>query len=136
MNRYGYIDQNTESNPLAVWIWGHRLRTGQHWMEYLLEFLGVLAGFGYELGQGINKGVDLSSPKLEYIRFTRLGLRRFVFYDEKEKTRHPSDDQAYKLLQQVLKERIIAAGGSEQDALKQLRMLFRAYSAVEEQRSW
>jgi hypothetical protein len=136
MNRYGYIDQSTESNPLAVWIWGHRLRIGQHWMEYLLEFLSVLTGFGYELGQGINEGVDLSSPKLEYIRFTRLGLRRFVFYDEKEKTRHLSDDQAYKLLQQVLKERIIAAGGSEQDALKQLRMLFRAYSAVEEQRSW
>jgi hypothetical protein len=136
MNRYGYIDQSTESNPLAVWIWGHRLRIGQHWMEYLLEFLGVLSGFGYELGQGINEGVNQHSPKLEYIRFTRLGLRRFVFYDEREKTRHPSDDQAYKLLQQVLKERIIAAGGSEQDALKQLRMLFRAYSAVEEQRSW
>ena len=136
MKRYGYIDQNPNSYPLAAWIWGHRLRIGQHWMEYMLEFLAVLAGFGYELGQGIKEGVDSPSPKLEYIRFTRLGLRRFVFYDEKEKTRHPSDDQAYNLLQQILKERIIATGGSEQDALKQLRMLFRAYSAVEAQRSW
>jgi len=56
MERYGHIDR--EGYPLAAWIWGHRLRLGQHWMEYLLEFLNVLAGFDYELGQGVD-----SAPK-------------------------------------------------------------------------
>src|SRR5450755_2043920 len=136
MKRYGYTDQRIEGYPVAVWLWGHRLRIGQHWMEYLLEFLSVLAGFKYELGQGINDGTSNPSLELEYIRFTHLGLRRFVFYDEKEKTRHPFDDQAHRLLQQVVKERIITSGDSEQEAIKQLRTLFRSYSAVEEQRSW
>ncbi len=136
MSRYGCIDQKPDSYPLYVWIWGHRLRIGQDWIEYLLEFLNVLAGFKYKLGEGIQEGIDIPSTELKYTRFTRLGLRRFVFYDEKEKTRHPLDDQAHKRLQQALREKIIVTSGSKQDALRQLRTLFRAYSAVEKQRSW
>jgi hypothetical protein len=137
MRRYGYKG-NQEGYPLAAWIWGHRLRIGQHWMEYLLEFLNVLAGFDYELGQGINEGVDQQSSKLNYTRFTRLGLRRFVFYDEKEKTRHPYDDLARQLLIDELKETAFTGVESEdsQNTLASTRTLLKAFSAVEEQRSW
>jgi len=136
MRRYGYVDARDEGYPLAAWIWGHRLRIGQHWMEYLLEFLNVLAGFDYELGQGITEGVTEPSPKTEYTRFTRLGLRRFVFYDEWEKTRHPFDDRARQLLQQALEKRVANDRDSDQDPLKLARALLRSFSAVEEQRSW
>ena len=137
MKRYGYIEQDLSGYPLAAWIWGHRLRVGQHWMEYLLEFLNVLAGFDYELGQGITEGAEVPSLKLEYTRFTRLGLRRFVFYDEREKTRHPFDDLARQLLQQALQTQVtVASANSTIDPLALVRGILRSFSAVEEQRSW
>ena len=128
MNRYGHVER--DGYPLAAWIWGHRLRQGQHWMEYLLEFLNVLAGFGYELGQGVE-----GAAKQEYTRFTRLGLRRFVFYDEWEKTRHPYDDRARELLMQALQEQVVASEDCR-ECLSLARSLLRAFSAVEEARSW
>ena len=129
MKCYGYKDR--EGYPLAAWIWGHRLWAGQHWMEYLLEFLNVLAGFDYELGQGI-KGAS----KKEYIRFARLGLRRFVFYDEHEKTRHPYDDEASRRLREALLQIVQTIDGNKQFVLETTRSLLRAFSAIEEQRSW
>ena len=134
MTQYGYVDR--EGYPLAAWIWGHRLRVGQDWMEYFLEFLNVLAGFEYELGQGIKNGVDTASTKQEYIKFTRLGLRRFVFYDEREKTRHPLDDYARQQLLTNLKARVIADDEDLQEPLNLARSLLRAFTAVEAERSW
>ncbi len=129
MERYGHIDR--DGYPLAAWIWGHRLRIGQHWMEYLLEFLNVLAGFDYELGQGIE-----GAAKQAYTRFTRLGLRRFVFYDEREKTRHPYDEAAREQLLAALKQQIDTHDGDAQSGLELARSLLRSFSAIEEQRSW
>lgn len=127
-----YGNFNDEGYPLAVWLWGHRLREGQHWMEYLLEFLNVLVGFEFELGQGIGNATQLT-----YRRLTRLGLRRFVFYDEREKTRHPKDDRARQLLLQALKSRSITPVGiNSDDPLVLARHLLRSYSAIEDKRSW
>jgi len=134
MERYGYLEGQREGYPVAAWIWGHRLRVGQHWMEYLLEFLNVLAGFDYELGQGVNTGGQ--SAKLAYTRFTRLGLRRFVFYDDWEKTRHPFDDSARERLEQALRQQCAGNGNADDDPLTLARSLLRAFSAVEENRSW
>lgn len=134
MERYGYLEEQRQGYPVAAWIWGHRLRVGQHWMEYLLEFLNVLAGFEYQLGQGINHGE--SSNHLEYNRFTRLGLRRFVFYDEREKTRHPFDDAAHSRLIATLRQLCDGHIASGDDPLVLARSLLRAFSAVEESRSW
>ncbi|MDW8146807.1 MAG: hypothetical protein RMJ48_11035 [Roseiflexaceae bacterium] len=133
MERYGYLEEQRQGYPVAAWIWGHRLRAGQHWMEYLLEFLNVLAGFDYELGQGINQE---QSNRQEYNRFTRLGLRRFVFYDEREKTRHPFDDAAHDQLMATLRQLCDGNIGSGDDPLMVARSLLRAFSAVEESRSW
>ncbi len=134
MERYGYLEDHREGYPVAAWIWGHRLRIGQHWMEYLLEFLNVLAGFDYELGQGIN--TNGSSAKLAYTRFTRLGLRRFVFYDDREKSRHPFDDSARKRLEAALRQLCDGNSKPDEDPLTLARALLRAFSAVEENRSW
>lgn len=137
MKRYGYIESGNQGYPLAAWIWGHRLRIGQDWMEYLLEFLNVLAGFDYELGQGINDGATKPSSKEAYERFTRLGLRRFVFYHEREKTRHPFDDHAHELLLDELDKHIDAVDPHTiSEPVVLLRSLLQAFSAVEAQRSW
>jgi hypothetical protein len=134
MKRYGYLEGQREGYPVAAWIWGHRLRLGQHWMEYLLEFLNVLAGFDYALGQGINTGE--ASDHLDYTRFTRLGLRRFVFYDDWEKTRHPFDDAAREQLEAVLRQLCDGDTRTEEDPLTLARTLLLSLSAVEESRSW
>lgn len=130
MKQYGNVER--EGYPLAAWIWGHRMRLGQHWIEYLLEFLNVLAGFEYRLGHGVD-----GAAMQEYIRFSRLGLRRFVFYDEWEKTRYPLDDRARELLFQALAEEVVVrSNGDAQECLALARSLLRAFSAVEETRSW
>lgn len=135
LQQYGYVD-GEQGYPLAAWIWGHRLRIGQHWMEYLLEFLNVLAGFEYEIGRGINQGENGTKPQDGYKCFTRLGLRRFVFYDEREKTRHPDDNMARQILLQELEERNVIRAGANQDPLVLSKTLLRSLSAIEEERSW
>jgi hypothetical protein len=132
---YGHSGE--DRYPLAARIWGHRLRIGQHWIEYLLEFLNVLAGFDYQLGQGVDNNTADAEVREEYRRFMRLGLRRFVFYDEREKTKDPYDDRAQTLLWQRLEEYVAANGREGHDnTLFLVRDLFRAFSALEEDRSW
>ncbi len=137
MKKYGYIEASNSGYPLAAWIWGHRLRIGQDWMEYLLEFLNVLAGFDYQFGRGINEGRDASEENLEYKRFARLGLRRFVFYHEREKTRHPDDDRAYDLLLEELRKHVDPLDSDVMgEPVNLIRSLLQAFSAVDAQRSW
>lgn len=136
IQRYGHVGEE-QRYPLAAWIWGHRLRTGQHWMEYLLEFLNVLAGFEYRLGQGLDGYNDGASYLEGYRRFSRLGLRRFVFYDDREKTKHPFDDYARELLWKRLEGHVSAEGNNDVgECLVLVRHLLRAFSAIEEDRSW
>lgn len=135
MQQYGHVEE--DRYPLAAWIWGHRLREDQNWMEYLLEFLNVLAGFDYELGQGITVGSATPPVKQTYQKYTRLGLRRFIFYDEREKTRHPLDDYARQQLIEMLQTQIADNNHlSVQDSLKLARSLLQAFTAVAAQRSW
>lgn len=116
-----------EDYPIAARIWGHRLRAGQHWIEYMLEFLSVLSGYGYQLGQW----------STEYEIPRRLGLRRFVFYDEREKTRDSRDSRATVELCTHLCKLLAEVGNpSDEDLLDQVRSLLRSFSAIEETRSW
>src|SRR3954452_902215 len=90
---YGQFN-DTERHAIAARIWGHRLRAGQHWMEYMLEFLSVLSGFEYQFGQGLADHDGEPNYQIEYRVPKRLGLRRFVFYDGREKTPDPRDQRA------------------------------------------
>jgi hypothetical protein len=136
MQRYGHIDETTDAYPLAAWIWGHRLRTGQHWIEYLLEFLNVLAGFEYQFGQGLDLDPHPENGYLtHYKRFTRLGLRRFIFYDERDKSTNPRDDEAIERLREHLVQ-IVETGEHPEHILHEIRTLLRSFSAIEEDRSW
>jgi|GEM_PF-1029876 len=132
---YGHY--KNEQYPIAAQIWGHRLRTGQHWIEYMLEFLSVLAGFKYRLGQGLPDRDGVDNYLSEYVIPQRLGLRRFVFYDEREKTRDSRDTRATFALRAQLRQ-LLADPDRRSDAelLEQARSLLRSFSAIEEDRSW
>lgn len=98
-------------------------------MEYLLEFLNVLSGFQYELGQGRDGS--------KYKKFKRLGLRRFVFYDSHEKTNHPYDDRALDMLCQKLNDTVFSGQLERKDeSLALTQNLLKAFSAIEDSRSW
>ncbi len=132
---YGNFGQG--DYPVAARIWGHRLRTGQSWIEYLLEFLGVLAGFKYRFGQGLPDREEGDDYQIEYTIPQRLGLRRFVFYDEREKTRDSRDTRATAELRKRLRQLVVEPDGYEDtELLDQARALLRSFSAVEEDRSW
>jgi hypothetical protein len=131
---YGQYDERQRA--LAVYIWGHRLRAGQHWMEYMLEFLSVLSGFEYQLGQGVAARADAPDYRANYVVPKRLGLRRFVFYDGREKTPDARDQRAVEEIKQRLRERLPHNGTAGEEILDQLRALLRSFSAIEDARSW
>jgi hypothetical protein len=132
---YGVYDHS--NHPIAARIWGHRLRAGQHWIEYMLEFLSVLSGFEYQLGQGLPERNGQDGYQIEYRIQKRLGLRRFVFYDEREKTRDTRDARAVNELRAHLRQHLPELNGhATDDLLDQVRSLLRSFSAIEEDRSW
>lgn len=97
----------------------------------MLEFLSVLSGFDYRLGQGLPGATE------KYRLPKRLGLRRFIFYDQREKNRNPYDDRAIQDLYHKLSSRILATdGSSSQTSLEQVRSLLRSFSVIEANRSW
>jgi len=132
-----YGARDNDRHPIAAHIWGHRLRAGQHWIEYMLEFLSVLSGFEYRLGQGLPDHNGQEGYQTEYSIPKRLGLRRFIFYDEREKTRDTRDTRAVTELRAHLR-RIMPElnGHANEDLLDQVRSLLRSFSAIEEERSW
>lgn len=125
MNLYGNYEPNHQYTPEAQ-IWGHRLRVGQAWIEYLLEFLAVLSGYEYSFGRYDD---EYTVPK-------RLGLRRFAFYDEHEKTPDPRDERALHLLKERIEEYIQANGHPADEIIRQLQSLIRSFSVIEQNRSW
>src|SRR5690242_7119049 len=113
---YGQFNHN-ERHAIAAHIWGHRLRAGQHWMEYMLEFLSVLSGFEYRFGQGLAGREDEPGYLAEYRVPKRLGLRRFVFYDGREKTPDPRDQRATDEICRQLRSRLPADARSAEELL-------------------
>ena len=135
-SHYGTYNEN-EKHPIAARIWGHRLRIGQHWIEYMLEFLSVLSGFKYQLGQGLPEHKQETDYLTEYSLPKRLGLRRFVFYDEHEKTRDSRDTRAVAELRRRLGQLMASADGrADHEVIDQVRSLLRSFSAIEDDRSW
>jgi hypothetical protein len=132
-----YGAHDNDRHPIAAHIWGHRLRAGQHWIEYMLEFLSVLSGFEYRLGQGLPDRDGQAGYRTEYHIPKRLGLRRFIFYDEREKTRDTRDTRAVAELRAQLQQIMPGLNGHpDEDLIDQVRSLLRSFSAIEEERSW
>jgi hypothetical protein len=103
----------------------------------MLEFLSVLSGFDYRLGQGLPDHEHETDYQSTYQIPRRLGLRRFVFYDEREKTRDSRDTRAVNELRQRLAHLMPGNNGQTDDKfIEQVRSLLRSFSAIEDDRSW
>ncbi|GGL18940.1 hypothetical protein [Deinococcus radiotolerans] len=125
-----------ETVPVSSWIWGHRLRQGQDWVEYTLEFLNVLVGYDYALGRGIC-GPDDATPPQPYRKYSRLGLRRFVFFDGVSGKIDERDVKATaQLKEQLQRTPLMTDKEGSTDVLASVQSLLRSYTAVEKQRSW
>lgn len=141
------------SNPytLAAHIWGFKFEDSQHWLEYMIEYLNILAGFDYQLARGLRRDDSQEAQEIQEIQeaqaapaesgknlsyqcFSRLGLRRFVFYNANEGTRHAYDDKALELLEQKLLENIESV--TETAPLEKLRELLLSFACIEGNRSW
>ncbi|GGJ36264.1 hypothetical protein GCM10008938_22970 [Deinococcus roseus] len=143
MQRYGNYDSKMKQYPVSAYIWGHRFRIGQDPMEYLLEFLNVLYGFDYELGRGIRENEQQDRKTLGFKKATRLGLRRFVFYSEAEKSRHARDDHALQRLLGKLRSSelvklnpVVTERDAGFDPVESAKSLLKSFTAVESNRSW
>jgi hypothetical protein len=128
--------QIPETVPVSSWIWGHRFRQGQDWVEYTLEFLNVLVGYDYVLGRGIC-GPDEDTPPQPYRKYSRLGLRRFVFFDGVSGKIDERDVKAtQQLKEQLQRTPLMTDKRGSKDVLTSVQSLLRSYTAVEKQRSW
>lgn len=144
MKIYGNSYNENTGYSLAARLWGFEFENRQHWLEYLLEYLNILAGFDYHLARGIaqddsereetKKDIAQEERIQGYQRFSRLGLRRFVFYDANEKKRHAYDDKALELLQKKLQEKTESMGDAA--PLEVLRDFLQSFSCVEGNRPW
>lgn len=66
-NKKGVFSSSVSEN-----IWGHRFQSGQRGVEYVLEFLNVIAGTGYKLDEEY------------YQRKKMINFRQFVFEGQKD----------------------------------------------------
>lgn len=116
---------NTLSSQLSAQIWGHRFRAGQRGAEYVLEFLTVLVGSGYQFQSDT------------YRRKQSVGLRQFVFEGVKE-----GSGAGKKLtLQEEKKEKLRSALGEDNELtlkqfLRNLEISLLTTTGKEADRSW
>lgn len=105
-------DRELYSNKLSEQIWGHRFTDGQRGVEYVLEFLNVLAGANYKL------------DATHYYRKKMELFRKFVFEGEKY-GRVKKGESSYLEFSQEEKEKMINELGIEQTDLEDLQLFFK-----------
>lgn len=105
-------DKQLYSNKLSEQIWGHRFTDGQRGVEYVLEFLNVIAGANYKL------------DATHYYRKKMELFRQFVFEGEKHgavKKGEPS----YLEFSDEEKEKLIKELGVQKNDLEDLQLFFK-----------
>lgn len=105
-------DKQFYSNKLSEQIWGHRFTDGQRGVEYVLEFLNVMAGANYKL------------DATHYYRKKMELFRQFVFEGEKHgavKKGEPS----YLEFSLEEKEKLIKELGIQKNDLEDLQLFFK-----------
>lgn len=71
-NMDGKTKKGVFSSSVSEHIWGHRFQSGQRGVEYVLEFLNVVAGTGYKFDEEY------------YQRKKMVNFRQFVFEGQKD----------------------------------------------------
>ena len=105
-------DRKFYSNKLSEQIWGHRFTDGQRGVEYVLEFLNVIAGANYKL------------DATHYYRKKMELFRQFVFEGEKQ-GRANKGELSYLEFSSEEKEKLINELGIEKTDLEDLQLFFK-----------
>lgn len=106
------VDNELNSSKISEQIWGHRFTDGQRGVEYVLEFLNVIAGANYKL------------DATHYYRKKMELFRQFVFEGEKHgavKKGEPS----YLEFSSEEKEKLVKELGIQKNDLEDLQLFFK-----------
>lgn len=134
-----------EDKNLAIRTYGHRIFESQTLPEYLIEFALVFLA-GREVGVDPELGGPGKFPtrpvedgELEYITDTRIGLKRFIFFERsKQEHRLDLDRYAYEEIRKLIEERVYIEQDdlTPSDVVDIVQELLYGFNAVLLNRSW
>lgn len=138
---YPNIDIGQDSKyPLSSYLFGHRMRSNQSDIEYLIEFLQVmlakkkLEGMTYAYFPKVPRGQDV---EIEYYPEVAIALKRFIFFpNSKPEGKLPVDKAAYQACISKLEESVTGEPGKEKQLISVLQDLFYGFNATAQNRAW
>ena len=139
-----YNEKEYKSSNLSIQAFGKRLYKDQTVYEYLLEFLLVFCSPKEKTEQDgtIQWSGELAfhkdSKNLEYYANPRVGLKRFIFFENsKNDGKFAIDRENYQDMIGMLKSFIHVDGeGEPEDFVKIIQEAFYGFSAILKNRSW
>lgn len=105
-------ESKSNSNKLSEKIWGHRFTDGQRGIEYVLEFLNVMAGANYKL------------DATHYFRKKMELFRKFVFEGEKHGAAKKGESSFLEFSNEN-KEKLMKDLGIQKNDLEDLQLFFK-----------
>lgn len=128
--------ENTKN--IANKLFGNRFHNDQTLYEYLIEFLLIFVSAKDIDTYSDTLRFHTPNEELSYYAERKMGLKRFIFYDNAKKdTSIPLDENAYNELCSLIKENMDTTTSEEAEtALSALQDLLRGYAVVLKKRSW
>lgn len=135
MNKFGISNGKTESSNLSFDIYGARFHGDQTLYEYLIEFLLIFSSAKSSNHKDGKMQFHKSTDNLEYYAENKMGLKRFIFYNESKKdTSVKADKEAYDYMIQAIKAKMDVSDPDK--TISYLQDLLRGYAVVLKKRSW
>ena len=137
----GFVPKNPSKAAKGADIFGNRFHADQTLYEYLIEFLLIFVS-GDEDPVNPKEKLHFHSPdasgNLFYTAETRMGLKRFIFFDRNKKNDSVDvDKKAYAALIEELKKKIDSEDEEEKmEIIESLQDLLHGYAVVLKKRSW
>lgn len=126
--------------PLSSYLFGHRMRSNQSDIEYLIEFLQVmlakkqLEDITLDYFPKVSRGQDV---EIEYYPDVAIALKRFIFFpNSKPEGKLPVDKDAYQACISSLEQSVNGDMGRDKRIIAILQDLFYGFNATAQNRSW
>ena len=126
--------------PLSSYLFGHRMRSNQTDIEYLIEFLQVmlakkkLEDMTDEYFPKIPRGQD---REIEYYPEAAIVLKRFIFFpNSKPEGKLPVDKDAYQACIKSLVQNVDGDDNRSKQIVAIIQDLFYGFNATAQNRSW
>lgn len=138
------LEEEIKKSNLSIQAFGKRLYKDQTVYEYLLEFLLVFCSFKSKKQEGDTTVYEekmrfhKEGEELFYYVDPRIGLKRFIFFENSKKdNKYPIDYENYKNIKQLMEASIRVEGeGDSEQFVEILQEAFYGFSAILKTRSW